>query len=420
MNQLILHNNELRHSIDTFKNNKSSDYIDLDSIDRTLRGFLSIEQMKLVGAFFTGQELAKKTIDSFNIAITSNSVILDPTCGAGNLLIECSRKLKVKKNLSDTLKEWGQILRGYDLYESFIDASKLRIIIEALSRGVNKDCNIEEALKYLPHVKVKDAMTVTASELSDVTHAIMNPPFIDWHSPKKDYWKQGKVNSAGVIFDHFIRFLPNNCNISAILPDVLRSGSRYQDFRNFISSEMNANCQVWGRFNHQTDVDVFILSGLKKPFCQNSIEWFTDLGRYTRLSEYFNVRVGPLVAYRDPETGPCYPYFHPKNSPIWNTVTNVTEKRRFEGTVVRPPFVLVKRTSSPSDRYRAAATIINLKELVAVENHMLILIPKNGKLADCKKLLKILKSGKTNDFLNHRARMRHLTVGVVKDIPVNW
>ncbi|MBE5203953.1 N-6 DNA methylase [Pectobacterium sp. FL60-S17] len=420
MNQLAPYNNKLKQSIDSFKENKSFSNIDLDSMDSVLRDLLSIEVMRQAGAFFTGRKLATEAISSFPLEITSKSVILDPTCGAGNLLVECSRKLKVEEKLSDTLRLWGNILRGYDLYDEFVEASKLRIITEALSRGAIKDCPLDEALGYLRHFKVKDAMDVTIDELCDVTHAIMNPPFIGWDSPQENYWKKGKVNSAGVIFDHFIRLLPVNCNISIILPDVLRSGSRYHDFRTFISSEMNAKCRVWGRFNDQTDVDVFILSGTKGNFYKKSIGWYTDLGKYTKLSEYFHVRVGPLVAYRDPDSGPKYPYFHPKNSPVWCTITVATEYRCFEGVVLTPPFILIKRTSSPSDRYRASGTIININEPVAVENHMIILMPKSGKLFDCKKLLKVLKLERTNDFLNDRARMRHLTVGVVKDIPLSW
>jgi len=420
VNQLTPYINKLKQRINSFDDSFPFENNDLDEMDRILRDYLSIEEMRSAGAFFTGRELAEKAISSFLIEITPSSVVLDPTCGTGNLLIECSRRLKIEEKLSDTLKSWGKILRGYDLYDVFIEASKLRIIIDALYRGAIKDCNIDEALGYLVHLKVKNAMEVTSVELSDVTHAIMNPPFTSWNSPQKNYWKKGKVNSAGVIFDHFIRMFPINCNISIILPDVLRSGSRYHDFRAFISSQMNAKCRIWGKFNFQTDVDVFILSGIKEFDCKKPLDWYTKIDQYTPLSKYFHVRIGPLVAYRDSKTGTNYPYFHPKNSPIWCTITIATEYRCFEGRVLDPPFILIKRTSSPSDKYRASATIINIDGPVAVENHMIVLIPKNGKLSECKKLLKILKSEKTNIFLNDRSRMRHLTVGVVKDIPVSW
>ena len=99
-------------------------------------------------------------------------------------------------------------------------------------------------------------------------------------------------------------------------------------------------------------------------------------------------------------------------------VREATEKRRFRGTVLNPPLIVIKRTSSPSDRNRASATIINLREPVAIENHMIVVTPKDGKMDTCRKLMRILQNQKTNDFLNERIRLRHLTIGVIKDIPL--
>lgn len=419
MEKLAQYNKYLIKNIELLETEFFPKLVDLDSIDSILRSILPLKEMREAGCFFTGKDLSLKTIDSFFESISSKSIILDPTCGAGNLLIACSRKLKVKNTLSETLKSWGHILRGYDLYAAFVTTAKLRIIIEALNRGTISDCTIDDALELLPFIQTKDAMTTTSQDVLKITHIIMNPPFNSWPSPGINYWKKGKVNSAGIIFDHYLRILPRNCNISAILPEVLRSGSRYYSFREFISSEMKASCEIYGRFNSQTDVDVFILSGIKNQNSPGKIEWTIDLGDYTSLSKFFDVRIGPLVAYRDPQEGKEYPYFHARNSIAWTEISTATEYRKFLGKTLNPPFILIKRTSSPSDKFRASATLINLSEPVAVENHMIVLIPKTGKLSDCRKLIKILQSKKTNNFLNSRARMRHLTVNSVKDIPID-
>lgn len=419
MDKLAQYNKNLIKNIELLETEFFPKLVDLDSIDSILRSILPLKEMREAGCFFTGEDLSLKTIDSFFDSISFQSIILDPTCGAGNLLIACSRKLEVKNTLSETLKSWGHILRGYDLYAAFVTTAKLRIIIEALNRGAMSDCTIDDALELLPFIQTKDAMTTTSVDVRKITHIIMNPPFNSWPSPAIDYWKKGKVNSAGVIFDHYLRILPIHCNISAILPDVLRSGSRYHSFRDFISSEMKAFCEIYGRFNSQTDVDVFILSGIKKKNNLRKIEWSINLGNYTPLSELFDVRIGPLVAYRDPQEGDKHPYFHAKNSIAWSEISTATEFRKFLGKTITPPFVLIKRTSSPSDKYRASATLINLSEPVAVENHMIVLTPKTGSLSDCRKLMTILKSEKTNQFLNSRARMRHLTVNTVKEIPID-
>jgi len=420
MEQLSTHNQSLRYLIDNATQESIAAIVDLDSIDTVLRQCLPLEQMREAGSFFTGQNLATKVINSFEKAITSNSRVLDPTCGAGNLLIECSRKLGVHGTLSETLAEWGNVLWGYDIHDSFIEASKLRLIIEALNRGVQKDCSIEEAMSYFKSIKVKDALLVTKNDLIGVTHVAMNPPFSIWESPNKNYWKRGKINAAGIVFDLFLRSLPKECVVVAILPEVLRSGSRYNLFRKFCSINMYAKCIPWGRFNKKTDVDVFILTGvIIDNESNNSIMWQDDLGEYQSLSSKFNVCIGPLVAYRDIQVGNEYPYFHSKNTPSWETVEDSQETRKFQGKVISPPFLLIKRTSSPCDKYRAIATIINLKSMVAVENHLIVIKPINNSLKDCKKLLKSLKSDATNEFLNKRIRLRHLTVGAIKDIPLD-
>lgn len=419
MNQLLNHNQTLRLFIENADVHSVESIVDLDSIDIILREFLSIDEMREAGSFFTGQKLATQLVRKFNHPITFDSVVLDPTCGAGNLLIECSRSLGVEKTLSKTLEKWGNILWGFDLHESFIEATKLRLVIEALSRGVKNDCTVEHAMSYFTNIKVKNALDTQKDDLKDITHVVMNPPFTNWELQKKYYWKTGKINAAGIVFDHYLRIVPENCQISAILPEVLRSGSRYKLFRDFCSLKMKGSALVLGRFNSKTNVDVFLLYGkIVTEEKDEKIIWQEDLGKYIPLENRFEVCTGPLVAYRDAENGKEYPFFHSKNTPAWEIVTTISETRKFQGKVISPPFILVKRTSSPSDKYRACATLINLNISVAVENHLIVIKPKNNSLRECRKLMKILRSQETNDFLNKRIRLRHLTVQVIKEIPL--
>ncbi|PTP02236.1 SAM-dependent methyltransferase [Vibrio splendidus] len=415
MNALTSHNATIRKLLLSKDKDQLQSLVDLDSIDLVLRELLTIEEMREAGSFFTGQKLASKAVNLLP-AITSNSVVLDPTCGAGNLLIEASRKLGVEPTLSATLKIWGQVLWGFDLHLHFIEATKLRIVVEALNQGVEQDCDLDEAFELLPNIQVRDALTVKSEELSNVTHILMNPPFTIMPSPKQNYWKEGKVNAAGVVFDKYLRKLQKGCKVSAILPDVLRSGSRYNEFREFVSESMQTDVDVWGRFNNKTDVDVFLLSGVIDVNAQAAVWHSAEDSEFT-ISDYFDVRTGPLVAYRDPEEGPEYPYFYPKICPQWEIIREAKETRHFNGKVLSPPFVVIKRTSSPSDKNRASATLINLREPVAIENHMIVVTPKDGRVNTCKKLMKVLQNQQTNDFLNERIRLRHLTVGVIRDIP---
>jgi hypothetical protein len=417
MNSLSTYNTSIRALLLSSDDAQLKSVVDLDSIELVLRELLTIEEMREAGSFFTGQRLASKAVSAFRAPITFNSVVLDPTCGAGNLLIESSRKLGVEDSLSATLRAWGRVLWGFDIHDHFIEATKIRLVVEALNRGVIQDCELEEAFDFLPNISLQNALDLAQEDLESVTHVIMNPPFTIWPSPKENYWKEGKVNAAGVVFDKYLRLLPKGCNVCAVLPDVLRSGSRYAGFRQFTSISMTGTAEIWGRFNKKTDVDVFLLSGVLE-INTDDIEWYSPEVETSLVSDYFHVRTGPLVAYRDPEEGIEYPYFYPKNCPQWGVVNSITETRRFAGKSLDPPFVVIKRTSSPSDRNRASATLINLREPVAIENHMIVVKPKDGKVKTCKMLVRVLRSQQTNDFLNNRIRLRHLTVGVVKDIPL--
>ncbi|ELR8553923.1 N-6 DNA methylase, partial [Vibrio vulnificus] len=334
MNTLKSHNAAMRKLLLSSDRAELQSLVDLDDIDSVLRELLTIEEMREAGSFFTGQELATAAVNLLP-AITSRSVVLDPTCGAGNLLIEASRQLGVKSTLSETLLVWGQVLHGFDLHLHFVEATRLRIVIEALNRGVEQDCDLDEAFELLPHIYVRDALDIIQQDLEHVTHVLMNPPFTIWPSPKENYWKEGKVNAAGIVFDKYLRVLPEHSYISAILPDVLRSGSRYNEFRQFTSASMQAEIKIWGRFNNKTDVDVFLLSGVVGENYQAAV-WHNAENAESTIADLFSVRTGPLVAYRDPEEGPEYPYFYPKICPQWKLVREATEKRRFTGKVLKP------------------------------------------------------------------------------------
>jgi len=423
MNDFFEHNNILKLHFDYVVSDSSElaikEAICLDSIDSVLRKCLNIDEMKEVGSFFTGQRLATKLVSKFLDDIDDNSVILDPTCGAGNLLIECSRHLSVMSSLKLTLNRWGHALRGYDIRESFVEATKLRLILEAINRGAKKDCSLEEAINYFNFVKVCSVMDLHEEDVIGVTHAIMNPPFATWDSPKRDFWRNGKVNSAGIVFEHVLKILPASTNISSILPDVLRSGSRYCYWRDFISNNMTAKSEIHGRFSVNTDVDVFILYGLVRRKNSDEIQWFETFQNEKKLSDEYDVCIGPLVAYRDRQEGDLFPFIHPKTAPAWSKVEKFVEFRRYFGKVFKPPLVVIRRTSSPTDRFRAIGCIIDGVSSVAIENHMIVVVPKDGSLHKCQKLLELLKSENVNIFLNERIRLRHLTVEVIKNIPIS-
>lgn len=389
-----------------------------DMVACELRRIIPIDNLRESGSFFTGDVLADKA----TTFVKNPKCILDPACGAGSLLTAFSKILPVEKTLAITLREWGRVLHGCDLFPEFVEATKLRIILEAIGRGVELNGDSLDELKDLLYgIKQGDGFDLIPSK--ECTHVLMNPPFRFVLAPLDCHWAGGKVNEAALFVEHYLKQLQENSTLVAILPEVLRSGTRYIKWRGWIEDNFGAEVILNGRFDSRTDVDVFLLVASRifadKP-AKNRIDWKTQVDEPSDITvgSLFDVRVGPVVPYRDEIYGREYPFISPSNLPRWEIVNEFEERCGYAGTKISPPFVAIRRTSSPSDRDRAVATIVTGKEPIAVENHIIVASPRKGGLQACRKLLKLLRSEETNRFLNCRIRCRHLTVGAVKDI--NW
>lgn len=387
---------------------------------RELRSIISISDLREAGSFFTGDALACNAVTKFNTPISSTSIVLDPTCGAGNLLIAASKNLPVKETLEETIGHWGTVLFGFDIFPEFVETTKMSLILEAIKRGSEPNGISIHALKrMLPNIRKTNALLEVETYLK-ATHILINPPYGLIHSPESCSWGSGKVNAAGVFVEHMLSSAaPNTCFV-AILPDVLRSGTRYANWRNVVDNRANHNVEIVGRFDYKTDVDVFLLSGIvgNKSLQPTEMNWdCSDLLSATKVSDHFTISVGSVVPYRDAEVGETYPYITPRTLPVWEEVEQITAVRNISGKTIKPPFVAIRRTSSPSDKTRAVATIVNCQKSVAVENHIIVAVPLEGGLSTCRQLMNVLKNNGTDKFLNKRIRCRHLTVGAIREIP---
>jgi hypothetical protein len=386
-----------------------------------VRRLIDISALRESGVFFTSDTLAEKTINSFNKPINDSSFIVDPTCGSGSLLVAASRKLNIFDGASQTLEQWGNQLCGFDIYPEFVACTKMRIILEVLIRGATPDKSLKELLALLPNIRRDDCLK-RLDIISKATHLAFNPPYNNSKEIVQYSWASGKISNAAIYFFEITSLLQENCSISAILPDVLRSGSRFEAWRAIAETTLaSTTLTIEGRFDSKTDIDIFLLSGVIKKSAPEKIEWQKPAPHVgveaPTVGDYFNISVGAVVPFRDPQEGPLYSYIHPKTLPRWGKISKITEKRRFLGTVVQPPFIAIRRTSGPRDSQRAVPTLVLGKRLVAVENHLLVLAPKNGELYQCEELLSLLSKEYVNDFLNNRIRCRHLTVSAVSEIP---
>lgn len=387
-----------------------------------LRELITVHDRRSAGAFFTPGHLAKRAVAQICKSVTPKSVVLDPACGAGDLLIALASTLPIRSTLSGTVDRWSSTFWGLDLYPEFIRAAKLRLMLLAINRGVRVEDDFDLVFaNAFQSLRVGSGVT-DSSAVRGATHILLNPPYSKVIAPHDCQWASGTINFAA----EFVHFCLSNAQprtkISAILPDVLRSGTRYRRWRDYVLSRCTVeSVELAGLFDAHADVDVFILTGTvtKTRHSAALMNWGgprRSMG--PKISEMFEVAVGAVVPFRDPKRGPLMPYVTPKSSPPWRTIRNVAVRRRFGGRTFSPPFVVVRRTSRPGDLFRAVPTIILGEEPIAVENHLLVASPIDGKATTCRKLVRSLRDPRTTDWLDKRLRCRHLTTESLAELPM--
>jgi hypothetical protein len=387
---------------------------------RELRRLVPLVERRADGAFFTGSALAKQVVAHFLSTPTPNLIVCDPACGAGDLLIAASQRLPIYPNLESTLRLWGMVLRGYDIHEQFIEATRLRLVLAAISRGArSRRATAGSLTALLSGIRVSNGL---APSFDDVNVVLVNPPYGSRQAPAGCNWASGLVSDAAVFTHDLVEKLPCAAKITAILPDVLRTGTRYAKWRAAMERQLYIDTlKVVGIFDRWADVDVFLLHAAKRAKnSKNDTEarWWSQAASQRRVRDKFEVNVGAVVPHRDRALGPWRKYIHARTiSKLQTYDISKAPSRRFDRTTFRPPFVAIRRTSRPDDQIRAVATIILGSADVAVENHLIVASPRNGSLADCEALLEVLRHDSTTTWLNERIRCRHLTVGTVADIP---
>lgn len=383
------------------------------------------------GIYFSGHELSNYVALRLSRRLKKGATVADPACGAGDLLLACAMKFKAEKTFFQTVRAWEKKLLASDLHASFIEATKARLTLLAAKKFVSKFVFQEHmfgAPEKFNKIKTADFFSNVAW-LSNVDCVVMNPPFITTDSPMNCSWAKGKIQLAGVFVDAVLSNAKKGQEIVAILPDVLRSGTRYARWREFVSA--NAQIKdifVYGRFDQKTDVDVFVLHLIKGR--QKSTDPKTD---WTKVSSalpeknllktadrFFHVTVGAYVPFRAKEFGKKVSYLSVSGA-LPDIEAEAKQKCIFDGTLHKTPFVVVRRTSNPSDPRRIIPSLITGPHEVAVENHLIVFRPIDGTLNSCKKLMKLLIRPEVDEWVNKAIRCRHLTTTVLKTLPlVDW
>jgi hypothetical protein len=385
-----------------------------------LRRVSPLETRRKYGAFFTGTDLGEKLLGCGS-EFGEKSVFFDPTCGMGDLLVAAAKRLPIHKTLPDTLRQWGQQLSGTDLHSEFIEGAKARLVLLARQRHKASEPLDKSDANYFKHVRVADSLKQYAP-FERATHLLLNPPFGQVTAPTDCNWAGGRITMAAEFVVATLERINPGAELLAILPDVLRSGAFSEQWRRRVNELAEVRlAQPYGIFDESADVDVFLLRLVKREAEKHASpdQWAAPKQKTTStIAEHFDVHVGRVVPHRDKKTGLRHPYIHARCVPTWTVMRKFTETRKHKGQAYEPPLVVIRRTSRPEHPYRAAASVIAGKEPVAIENHLIVCEPKDGKLATCMALMRQLKTDTVNEYLNARIRCRHLTVDSVQSIPI--
>jgi hypothetical protein len=389
---------------------------------RELRKLYTIDSLRNTGTYFTGTKLARRLVASLEATLPNATQVVDPACGVGDLLVACARHLPLQSDLTNTLKDWGARLAGFDINSAFVAAARYRLALLAIERcradakGTVEDLGLAHLFPHIrPGSGTEDWKLPASPSL-----VVVNPPFAYGEAPKDCTWASGRVSQAASFLDSCIKNAAEGMRVLAILPDVLRTGTRYERWRRMVAERGRIrSVKIAGRFDELTQVSVFLLDlEVRKSEKAQHVRWAHPSTRAEHtVKDLFDVRVGPVVPFRLDGRGARFPYADSEGLPPWQTVRALDQSILFKGTTYKPPFVAIRRTSKADYRVRCLGTIVTGKKPIAVENHLLVAIPHDKKVGTCKRLLRLLKQDSTSKWMNERIRCRHLTVSSVGDLP---
>ncbi len=381
-----------------------------------LRERVSLEKRREAGAFFSPPDVVASVRERLRSDVGPSSVIFDPACGAGDLLLGAARLLGGGEYPLPTLRQWSNNLLGVDLYSEFVDAARARLVLLARSLSAGRRLAAGAEARSLQGIRVASGLD-SSGPYQRSTHVVMNPPFSGVATPAGIPWSSGRVSLAAVFVWTAATQMSPGARLIAVVPDVLRSGARYRQFRQSLSDLGELAFPVkHGRFDPFTDVHTSLLE-LRIGQSANTQQQTNPAQLVPTIGTKFKVHVGPVVPHRLSNRGTWRPFLYTGNCPRWGSVDSRDQSVRFTGTVFRPPLVVVRRTSRPEDASRAVTTLVLIDQEVAIENHLIVLIPRDGSVSSCSSLIRLLRKESTSAWLNERIRCRHLTVRSVAEIP---
>lgn len=381
------------------------------------------------GIFFSGHLLANKAVAKVSQHIKEGHSVYDPACGAGDLLIAAAWHMELGPSLEKTLAIWSRKLGGCDIHPGFVEAARWRLLMLAMLR--HRQAGHKIAPKVLDDSIFSNICAgnyLDTQESGSYDCVITNPPFAK-NIPENNYrWASGNIQLAGIFIDSILACAKAEQKIVAILPDVLRSGTRYGRWRGMVTSLSKIKAvQPHGRFDENTDVDVFILSAERNKSeteldfpSESWTDFYAPNEKKKLLGDLFNVNVGAVVPHRNPCLGQWHPYITVQHAKAFSELSlkDLPDNVRFDGRTFMPPMLVVRRTSNPSDKNRIIPTLVDGNRPVAIENHLLVITPKDGNVDSCRDLKIHLETKAAAKWLNDQIRCRHITTKAILSMPI--
>jgi hypothetical protein len=390
-----------------------------------LRRDIPLHSRRNYSTFFTSTSLRTRLVTPYRRRISAGATVLDPACGIGDLLLAAQELLPRRWSVINRRQHIASHFYGRDLVNVLVDIARDRLTLATMMAA--KDMKHDRQFAF-SNIRTGDGLHETVPYFT-TDLVLLNPPFGRRVLPSSETWGEGLTSEAAPFTLEVLRRVRPGAYVAAILPDVLRSGTRYGRWRDHVERVAEIKrVEVVGLFDPWTDVDVFIahfrrLVNNQHRKVSSRMVWNPNINPAltTRtLGHLAQVAIGDVVPHRHPEEGPEVPYLTVHSVPPGVRLLSAPQ-RRFSGRLHKAPFIVVRRTSAPTrgsgPRLEGSIVDPSLGE-VAVENHLIVIKPISGGVAECEKLCQQLSAPSVTSWLNARIRTRHLTKSALLELPL--
>jgi len=382
-----------------------------------LRRLVPLSDRRKASTFFTGSALRARLVAPYKHEIRRGAAVIDPACGVGDLLIAAIYSLPKSWTTSKIAEHATSHFSGSEIIPTLAEVAQERLSLAVQSHSRHRQSQLLPPAQG--HVKVANSSGLEPNVLAYADIVLLNPPFGRVRLPKQS-WGQGLATEAAPFTLSVVKNCKPGARIAAILPDALRSGPRYarwrEEVRRFVKIE---DIEIVGEFDRWTSIDVFIARLKVESGSDSDLE--QSQKHRPALGTLASVHVGDVVPHRHLAIGPEVPYLTVATVPVGGTI-NRAPTRRFPGRTHSGPLVVARRTSAAGNGGRPRLQTSVVPEWIgaaAVENHLLVIKPKNNSMAACEMLANSLRDISVTEWLNTASRTRHLTCQVVRDIPLD-